>query len=158
MNEEEQKEPIISTPNICVVRLVNGDEIYGDITLIERTDNDGGIKLDNPLSLEYKNFDDGSEGKVFVRYNPPTRYNMIIVPAIHVVYMSPVSDLMTEYYLKAITYAEKYIDEQVEKSIKGIIKAIDSVLIPPEVIVGPTVDPNRIIVLAEINPGNTTRH
>jgi hypothetical protein len=158
MTEEEQKEPIISTPNICVVKLSNGDEVYGDMTIITKEESEGGIKLDNPLSLEYKDFGDGSEGKVFVRYNPPTKFNAIIIPAMHIVYMSPVSSIMSEYYQKAIAFAEKFTDQQATKSISNIIQAIDSALIPPEVVLGPYADPDRNINLAEINPGNTTRH
>jgi hypothetical protein len=99
---------------VFVFKLINGDEVFGTLGGI---DSNGIIQVNDPMSSESRNMNDGSNAMVINRYIPFLKQNSIEVSPVSVVCMGEVSTALTEYYYLSLRYA-KTIDEALERNIK----------------------------------------
>lgn len=101
------------TDNIQHLRLVNGEEIIGDILFSD----DYQVLVDSPLVIDEKVTDQGS-AIVLSQYIPYALNSVCNIPKRHIIVMNELNPEIKRYYYNSLKFAIK----ATEKTIKEIDK------------------------------------
>jgi hypothetical protein len=107
-------------------KLVNGEDILGyyDGELSE-----SGHRFYDPMVVEERiNPNSGSTVMVLNQYAPFGIREEILLPASHVVFVTPVSEEYENYYRISKTYNKKYIYPAQLKELRKVVEAMEDVL------------------------------
>jgi len=138
------------------IHLITGEEVFGTVQETEHTEQD--FRLHNPLVILKKMMVGGEEGKVLERYNNNAKESWVDIKLDHVVSMYELTDLMAEYYRKSLAYNTTHLDRMNNAHIRNILTMFDSITE-----IRPRMNSNqpkrdRIVTVANILDGNTTKH
>ncbi len=160
MSEEIQKEPIEHKPEYLIIKLSTGDEVLGPTDFLTH-EGEVAIRIYDPLKIVLKYTEEGT-ARVLERYNPHARENWSVIMMPHVVNVSPLSDLMTEYYAASLEHCRKVNDKADADNIRSVTKVLGkmnlSSLQDMELITTEAGKAKSKLSLAEVAPGTATRH
>lgn len=103
--------------NICLFKLLNGEEIIGKFD--NQTEHN--IQLSNPLLVDSTVNEEGMDQVVLVSYVPfgkgPEQYNF---NKFHVIQILPLIEEAQRYYLNSLRYNQEFLDIHKESQFKRI--------------------------------------
>lgn len=131
------------TENIQHIRLINGDEIIGDI--INETDST--VIVDSPMIVEERTDKNGSTGIVLNKFIPFAKENLCVFLKSHIICSSDLNDVVKRYYYNSLMFSDKmtsrlikdlefvntlmetqFDDQRLQNSIeKNFVKGTDSI-------------------------------
>ena len=131
------------TENIQHIRLINGDEIIGDI--INETDST--VIVDSPMIVEERTDKNGSTGIVLNKFIPFAKENLCVFLKSHIICSSDLNDVVKRYYYNSLMFSDKmtsrlikdlefvntlmetqFDDQRMQNSIeKNFVKGTDSI-------------------------------
>jgi hypothetical protein len=111
-------------------KLVNGEDILG---YYDGEMGDSGHRFYDPMVIEERtNPNTGNAVMVLNQYAPYGVREEILLPALHVLFVTPVSEEYENYYRISKTYNKKYIYPAQLKEMKKVTEAMEEVLFNKE--------------------------
>lgn len=106
------------------IKLVDGDEIVGDIS--DENSDENNILIYNPLQLLMRENDIGKYEILFSKYLLYTPGNNFVLPMKSVMFITNVSSEIYEYYYVALEFVQKNIEPMVRASIMSTTNTMRS--------------------------------
>jgi hypothetical protein len=97
------------TENIQHIRLINGDEIIGDI--INETEYT--MVVDCPMIVEERTDKAGSTGIVLNKFVPFAKQNVCVFLKSHIICSSDLNDVVKRYYYNSLLFSNKLTDRMI---------------------------------------------
>jgi hypothetical protein len=88
--------------NIQHIRLINGDEIIGDV--VNRTETN--LTIDHPLVVQEREDQYGQTGLVLVKYLPFAEIDTIMLSMQHVICFSSLHPVIEQYYFNSLKQSD----------------------------------------------------
>ena len=112
--------------NVCIVKLINGDELVGRLLGEDRKQ----IIIQNPLVVEESfDVDSGSSNILLTSYIPFSKSDQSIkLSKIHVIQVLPVQNEVERYYENSLVYNRKYVTSNVEEKLRKVNENMESMM------------------------------